>query len=97
MNLLRCLTCNKILTSEEVKNHNFCDIAIKNHRTLFASCLATFTNNNDENCVMFMGLDGISYDVIEKKPDLVEYTPDLNADPPQGNTNKNNLRGNRTK
>ena len=93
MNLVKCNTCKKILTSEEIKNHDFCDIVIKNQKSLFVSCLATFTNKKGENCVMFTDLDGVSYEVIEKKPELVPYEP---ADQPTGNTSNSNLRGNST-
>ncbi len=93
MNLVKCNTCKKILTSEEIKNHGFCDVVIKNQKTLFASCLATFTNKKGENCVMFTDLDGISYEVIEKKPDLVPYEPTYQ---PTGNKENNYRRGNKT-
>ena len=96
MNLLRCKTCKKIITSEEVKNHNYCNVEIKNYKTIYASHLATLTNDDGEKCALVEGLDGVSYRIIEKRPNLVEYTPELNADQPTGNTDKSNLRCNST-
>ena len=93
MNLVKCNTCKKVLTSEEIRDHDFCDIVIKSQKTILVSCLATFTNKKGENCVMFTDLDGVSYDVIEKRPELIPYDP---SDQPQGNTKENYRRGNRT-
>lgn len=85
MNLLKCKTCGKILTSEEVQNHNFCNVEIKNWKTIYASYFTTLTNDEGENCVMVTGLDGVSYRIIEKKPNLMPF--DF-AQQPLGNTHK---------
>ena len=96
MNLLRCLTCKKILTSEEVKDHNVCNVTAKNWKTINVSYLTTLKNDEGENCAMFTGLDGTNYRVIEKRPNLVEYHPDLNANQPTGNRENNYRGGNST-
>ncbi|MCE2507160.1 MAG: hypothetical protein J4F36_11995 [Nitrosopumilaceae archaeon] len=93
MNLLRCKTCNKILTSEESKRHTMCYVNQTKSRQILASHISILQNDNDENCVMITGLDGTTYTIIEKKPELVPFEP-LNQ--PQGNRENNYRDGNST-
>jgi len=73
-NLLRCLTCGKILTSEEVLSHNSCNVEIKKWKNILASDIFTMKNDVGEKCALIYGLDGICYRVTKKKPDLIPIT-----------------------
>jgi len=92
-NILKCTTCNQILTSEEVKNHNYCNIEIKNWKTICASSFTTLENDDGEKCALVDGLDGISYRIIEKRPNFVTFDP---YDQPKSNINNNYRHGNST-
>lgn len=88
MNLLKCTTCNKILTSEEVKNHNFCNVEINDWKTIYASNITTLKNDEGENCALVEGLNGTSYRIIEKLPNFVNFDPIDFTQQPRGNMTK---------
>lgn len=96
MNLPRCKTCCKILTSEEAQKHSMCYIDQTKSKRIYASHISTLKNDDDEFCALVTGLDDITYTVIEKKPDFVEYIPKLDSDLPKSNTEKNYRRGTST-
>jgi len=96
MNLLKCKTCNTILTSEQVQKHTMCYINQTKSKKVYASHISILKNDDDENCVLVTGLDGVTYSIIEKRPNFVEYLPDFNADQPKGNTTNNYRGGNST-
>ena len=53
---------------------------------------STLKINDGENSHLVTGLDGITYRIIEKKPDFIQFDPDQ----PNENTTKNNRLGHRT-
>lgn len=74
MNLLKCLTCNQILTSEEAKSHtSYCNIKSTNWITVNAESIFHHTNDEGEKCVMVKLFDGTDYTFIEKRPNLVPF------------------------
>ena len=96
MNLLKCLTCGKLLTSEESTSHTFCDVETNKSTDILASKILTMKNNVGENCTLIYGLDGICYRITEKLPNLLptELTPHkINR---QATVRRNNLEDNRT-
>lgn len=78
-NLFRCITCSKIIMSEEANGHS-CETTINRYKTIEAISYFTVKNEKNEECIVIDALNGTGYTFVIKEPKLIPFSEVLSCD-----------------